>query len=506
MRAIREYSGNVAAILGLALIAGLIGGYILKNQRLTLPSQVPFLGSDFVDYKATLPTAQSITPGQGQTVNVAGVQVGEISNVDLVDGRAVVTLHLREKYTPIFKDATALVRPKTGLNDMIIELSPGSKTSGVLPTSAPIPVEQSLAPVNLDEILEGLDGDTRNYLQLLLGAGGQALDGNERELSNTFRRFEPTGSALRRITGKLDERRGNIKRTITNFRKISESLADKDKDLAALVDSSESVFRSFANQDARLRETLRELPPTLEATNTGLAKVDDLATQLGPGLERLRPAARALGPSLRQTRPFLRTTTPVIRDQLRPFSRDALPTIKLLRPAARDLAQITPDLTRTFSVVNYLLNTLAYDKPGDGQDSYLFWFGWANHLGNTLFGQADAQGPIRKGVVQIGCSSLQTLESIKRVNPQLGTLVNLLGAPQIADVCPQFAPKTGTSGTSGASGSSGASGPSGAPAPAAAPAPTAGPAPAAARAAGPEAGAAGPSGSSGPTGLDEGAE
>ncbi len=497
MRAIRKYSANVAAILGLALIAGLIGGYILKNQRLTLPSAVPFLGSDFVDYKATLPTAQSITPGQGQTVNVAGVQVGEISKVDLVDGRAVVTMHLREKYTPIFKDATAVVRPKTGLNDMIIELSPGSKNSGELPTGSPIPVDQSLATVNLDEILAGLDGDTRNYLQLLLGAGGQALDGNERALSNTLRRFEPTGSALRRITGKLDERRGNIKRTITNFRKISESLADKDKDLAALVDSSEAVFRSFANQDARLRETLRELPPTLQATNTGLAKVNDLATQLGPGLERLRPAARALGPSLRQTRPFLRTTTPVIRDQLRPFSRDALPTIKLLRPAARDLAQITPDLTRTFSVVNYLLNTLAYDKPGDGQDSYLFWFGWANHLGNTLFGQADAQGPIRKGVVQVGCSSLQTLESIKKVNPQLGTLVSLLGAPRIADVCPQFAPKTGTSGTSGSSGSSGSSG--------------------ATRVARPQSGAqpaeapvgpadSGPSGSSGPTALEAGAE
>ncbi|MBA2349863.1 MAG: MCE family protein [Solirubrobacterales bacterium] len=494
MRAIRKYSGNVAAILGLALIAGLIGGYILKNQRLTLPSQVPFLGSDFVDYKATLPTAQSITPGQGQTVNVAGVQVGEISKVELVDGRAVVTMHLREKYTPIFKDATAVVRPKTGLNDMIIELSPGSKQSGVLPTGSPIPVEQSLANVNLDEILAGLDGDTRNYLQLLLGAGGQALDGNERALSNTFRRFEPTASALRRITGKLDERRGNIRRTITNFRKISETLAGKDKDLAALVDASESVFRSFANQDARLRETLRELPPTLQATNTGLAKVDDLAGQLGPGLERLRPAARALGPSLRQTRPFLRTTTPVIRDQLRPFSRDALPTIKLLRPAARDLAQITPDLTKTFGVVNYLLNELAYDKPGDGQDPYLFYFAWGGHLANALFGQADAHGPIRKGVVQVGCSSLQTLESIKKVNPQLGTLVSLLGAPQIADVCPQFAPKTGTSGASGASGSTGA--PAAARSAARPKADTA--------AAGEQDGATGPSGSSGPTGIDGG--
>lgn len=490
MRILRKYATNVAAILGLALIAGLVGGYILKHQRLTLPSAVPFLGSDFVDYKATLPTAQSITPGQGQTVNVAGVQVGELSKVELVAGRAVVTMHIRQKYTPIYRDATAVVRPKTGLNDMIIELSPGSKRSGVLPTSEPIPVNQSLANVNLDEILAGLDGDTRNYLALLLNSGGEALNGNERSLSNTLRRFEPTGSALRRITGKLDERRGNIRRTITNFRKISEAVAGKDKDLSALVDSSEAVFRSFANQDSRLRQTLQELPSTLTTTNTNLAKVNTLASQLGPGLERLRPAARALGPSLRQTRPFLRTTTPVIRDQLRPFSRDALPTVKILRPAASDLASITPDLTRTFGVVNYLFNELAFDKPGDGQESYLFYIGWANHLGNTLFGQADAQGPIRKGVVDVGCSSLQTLESVKKSSPQLGTLVTLLGAPSLAAVCPQFAPK-GATGSSGASGASGASGTASARAerPSAPGLASGGPA-----------GTAGPTGSSGPTG------
>jgi phospholipid/cholesterol/gamma-HCH transport system substrate-binding protein len=459
MRIIRKFAANVTAMVFIALIAALVGGFILKNQRFTLPAGVPFLGSDFVDYKATLPTAQSITPGQGQTVNVAGVPVGELSKVDLVDGRAVVTMHIRRKYTPIFKNATAVVRPKTGLNDMIIELSPGSKSSGELSPKSDIPVDQSLANVNLDEFLAGLDGDTRNYLQLLIGAGGQALGGNGKRLSATFKRFEPTGTALERITSKLTDRRQNIARTIHNFRLLSESLAGKDRDLTQLVDSSEAVFRSFANQDAKLKETIRELPATLTSTNVNLAKVDKLATQLGPALERLRPAARALGPSLRQTRPFLRKTTPVIQNQLRPFSRDALPTIRLLRPAARDLAQITPDLTRTFTNVNYLLNLLAYDNPKDANDSYLFWFSWANHLGNTVFGTADAHGPIRKGLVQISCSSLATLDSIKKVNPTLGALADLLNTPLQSDVCPNSTaaggPTPAGSGTTGPGGVAG---------------------------------------------------
>lgn len=456
MRILRKYSLNVGAIVGLAIIAALVAGYILKNQRFTLPEQVPLLGSSFVEYKATLPTAQSITPGQGQTVNVAGVPVGELSKVELVNGRAVVTLKIRKKYAPIYKDASALVRPKTGLNDMIVELSPGSAKAGELPASSPIPVQQSLSNVNLDEILAGLDADTTNYLQILLSAGGEAIGGNDKALAATLKRFEPTASGLKRITAGLTERRGNIRRTITNFRRLSEALAGKDDDLVALVDSSEQVFQSFADQDQKLRETVQELPSTLQSTNTNLAKVDKLAENLGPSLEKLRPAARALGPSLRQTRPFLRDTTPVIKNQLRPFSRDALPVVRTLRPAARDLASTTPDLTKTFSVANYLFNTLAYDKPNDGNESYLFWFAWANHLGNSVFGTADAHGPIRKGIVQVSCSSLATLDSVKKVNPQLGTLVSLLDAPLTSDVCPKSsAPGTGATGATGATGLAG---------------------------------------------------
>jgi phospholipid/cholesterol/gamma-HCH transport system substrate-binding protein len=53
-------------------------------------------------------------------------------------------------------------------------------------------------------------------------------------------------------------------------------------------------------------------------------------------------------------RPFLRTTTPIIRDELRPFARASLPTVKALRPALRDLAAATPDLTKTFKSLNDL--------------------------------------------------------------------------------------------------------------------------------------------------------
>jgi phospholipid/cholesterol/gamma-HCH transport system substrate-binding protein len=433
--AIRKYSRDFAAVIVLALIAAGVGGYILSNQRFYLPHAVPIFGSDFVDYKAEFTTAQSVTPGQGQTVNVAGVPVGEISKVDLVDGRAVVTMKVRRKYTPIYKNASALLRPKTGLNDMMIELTPGSKSAGVLPHSQPIQISQTLPNVNADEILAALDGDTRSYLQMLVQGGGEALGGNGKNLSDTFKRFEPLNRDLNKITKMLATRRTHISRTIHNFRLLSQAVGQKDDQLAQLVDSSNAVFKAFANQDARLRESLQLLPGTLKTTQSALGKADKLALQLGPTLGKLRPAARALGPSLRATRPFLRDTTPVIRDQLRPFARDALPTVKVLRPAARDLAQITPDLTKSIGVLNELFNELAYN-PAGSEEGYLFWASWASHAGATVFSTQDAHGPIRRGLFEVSCSSLATLEALQKVNPLLGTLIGLLDTPKQTDVCP----------------------------------------------------------------------
>jgi phospholipid/cholesterol/gamma-HCH transport system substrate-binding protein len=433
--AIRKHARDFAFVIFLILVALLVGGYILSNQRFYLPKWVPVLGSDFVAYKAQFSTAQSVTPGQGQTVQVAGVDVGDITKVDLVQGRAVVTMNIRRRYTPIYKNATALLRPKTGLNDMVIELDPGSKPAGQAPTGWTVPVNQTLPNVNFDEILSSLDADTRSYLQLLIGGAGEGLDGQGKALSASLKRFEPTARYLARVNGALAVRERNIRRSIHNFRLLSQAVGDKDDDLAALVDSSNRVFKAFAAQDANLRTALQELPGALNATNTTLAKVDELGNVLGPTLGALRPGARALGPSLVQTRPFLTQTTPIIQNQLRPFARAALPVVKVLRPAAKDLSVVTPKLTTSVQILNYLLNELAYNPPGK-EEGYLFWASWANHAGATVFSTQDAHGPIRHGLILASCSTLGVLQQIGTVKPQLGTLARLLNAPDPSVVCP----------------------------------------------------------------------
>jgi phospholipid/cholesterol/gamma-HCH transport system substrate-binding protein len=433
--AIRKHARDFALIVGIVLVALIVGGVILSHQRFYLPKWVPVVGSDFVDYKVDMSTAQSVTPGQGQTVQIAGVDVGNITSVDLQNGHAVIGVKIRRKYTPIYKDATALLRPKTGLNDMVLELDPGTRVSGQAPAGYAIPIDQTEPNVNFDEVLSSLDGDTRDFLQLLLNDGAQGVAGQGRRLSAALKRFEPTGRSLARLNGALALRQRNIRRAIHNFSRLSVALGAKDDQLAGLVDSSNRVFRAFARQDASLREALRLLPGTLQVSDTTLTKVDRLARVLGPTLGSLRPAARALGPSLQQTRPFLRQTTPVIRDQLRPFAREALPVAKVLRPTASDLATVTPKLTTSLKVLNQLLNELAYNPPGK-EEGFLFWASWASHAGATVFDTQDAHGPIRHGLVLASCSTLQVLGQLSAVVPQLGTLATLLNEPPQSQVCP----------------------------------------------------------------------
>jgi phospholipid/cholesterol/gamma-HCH transport system substrate-binding protein len=440
-RAIKNHLRDFVALTVLFLIGIGVSAFILSNQRLYLPSWVPGIGKDFYKVKAEFSTAQAVVPGQGQTVDIAGVQVGDIERVELKNGVAVVSMNIRNKYAPIYRDAHMLLRPKTGLKDMIVELDPGTKAKGALPEGETIPIENTAPDVNLDEVLSALDSDTRTYLQILVNSGGQAFGkkGYTSDLRQTLKRFEPTNRDLAKITGLLSERRRNLSRVIHNFSLLVSELGKRDNQLTQFVGSANANFKALANQDANIRQSLQLLPPTLTTARTTLLKADAFAKELGPTLQALRPTARALGPALVQVRPFLRITTPVIEKQLRPFARDTQPTTRALRIAADNLRLVTPHLTNTFRVLNSLVNTLAFN-PSGAEEGYLFWASWANHDASSIFSTQDAHGPIRRGLVITSCDSLRLLNQVVPGNPALNTLFQLLNPPLLSQVCPAPVP------------------------------------------------------------------
>jgi phospholipid/cholesterol/gamma-HCH transport system substrate-binding protein len=421
-RAIREHARDIAAIVALAALATVVGGYVLANQRLRFPWE----GAPF-RIKAEFATAQAVTPGQGQTVRISGVRVGDITKADLEDGRAVVTMDLDPGYKGfIHTDAGALLRPKTGLKDMFIELDPGSGRAPRAKAGWTVPIRNTAPDVNPDEIFSVLDDDTRDYLKLLIGGAGQGLRRRGGDLRDLFRRYEPTHADLERVNGAVAERHRNLRRLVHSLRLLNAELADKDDDLAALVDSSSKVFRTFAAEQQNLGRAVGDLPGTLRQTTDTLGKVERFARVLRPTADDLRPALKALDRANAQVEPLAEEATPLVREQVRPFVRDARPLVRALKAPATDLAAATPDLTSTFTALNHFLNLAGYNEQGRqgpsvaGRDEgYLFWLAWLQHNGASLFSMSDANGPFRPVTIGGTCS---VLKEITGENPPLNLL------------------------------------------------------------------------------------
>jgi phospholipid/cholesterol/gamma-HCH transport system substrate-binding protein len=160
----------------------------------------------------------------------------------------------------------------------------------------------------------------------------------------------------------------------------------------------------------------------------------------GPTLTALIPFAHYLGPALAASRPLFRDTTPVIQNQLRPFSVAVQPLAATLRPAATKLAQAVPPLVRSFGVLNALFNELAY-TPGRGSQSYLFWGTWLSHIVDSLGSKQDAQGPVLQGSFMAPCGVLQLIEVTLAVSdPPIGNRTALLNAPDWSTIKSPYCP------------------------------------------------------------------
>ena len=97
MVAIKKNLTNFLAIIGLVIFAAAVSYYILQEQRL----RIPLLEDRPFELKAEFETAQAVVPGQGQTIRVAGVRVGDVQDVTLEDGHAVVTFAIDREYLPV---------------------------------------------------------------------------------------------------------------------------------------------------------------------------------------------------------------------------------------------------------------------------------------------------------------------------------------------------------------------------------------------------------------------
>jgi phospholipid/cholesterol/gamma-HCH transport system substrate-binding protein len=415
MSAIRAHLRDFIAVVGLILIGLVATWIIVQNERL----RIPILEERPFELKAELETAQAVTPGQGQTVRVAGVRVGDIAKVEYEDGNAVVTMDIDRKFLPVYQDATVLLRPKTGLKDMFLELDPGTQAAGEYEEGETIPVANTAPDVNLDQVLEALDSDTRGYLQMLLVGGGQGLVGRGEDLGELLRSLGPVNRGLARLNSEVAKRKENLANLIHNMNILFGRVGEDDEGIARLVDASNSALGAIAGEDLDVRRATGLLGPTLKQSRFAFAETNELADVLGPALNDLRPFARQLKPISESLGNLARSTTDDLKGKIRPFVRTARKPVRNLRPAAKNLANAAPRLTAVGRKLNRLGNMAAYNPRGAGpcpalpcfeggeprDEGYLYWLGWLGHVGNSTFQLQDPHGGYRRLFTTLTCES-----------------------------------------------------------------------------------------------------
>ena len=185
---------------------------------------------------------------------------------------------------------------------------------------------------------------------------------------------------------------------------------------------------AFAVQDSALRQSIAQLPGTLQTARTTLSDVIPFANALGPAATALQPTARKLPETLRNTNTLLQGAALLPVNKIQPFVNAALPVARLLPALAADLRPEVPELIDSFKTLAYATNELAYN-PGNGNPGFLYlWLAWFAHNSASFISSSDANGRWA-AIVVTSCKSLDDLPSGAILERVLGTDFNCGAAP-----------------------------------------------------------------------------
>jgi phospholipid/cholesterol/gamma-HCH transport system substrate-binding protein len=431
----RGRSKDTIAIIVLVAVGVVMTLWIFTQQKASLPAWVPIVGEEFDHITGEFTTAQAVTPGQGQAVDIAGIQVGKVTSVDLEDGHAVVGMDIEPKYMElIHSNASLLLRPKTNLNDMVVEVEPGSG-KGHIEDGHNFPLSQTEPNVNLDAFLGTLDADTRQYIQLLVAGAAQGIGGRGHQFGNALRRLQPFSHYIASLNKAVATRRDALAHVIHDFGLLTTELGRHDAAIERWVTSSKGALGNFANQQSSIQEILTEFPSTLTAAESAFASANAFSKAARPALLGLIPQAQALKPALKANQRLFEQTAEPIRTQIRPFTREIRPVLTHANQGSAAFSKTVRGFGNSLGAFNSFLNELAY-KPKGKQQSYLFYLPWLNHDTNATFNLADPAGPISRSLVLISCNGTNLAYSFATDKPYIQSLLNGANIPRKGQLPP----------------------------------------------------------------------
>ena len=344
---------------------------------------------------------------QEAEVRISGLNVGRVKTRELGTGtHTLVEIELDEDFAPIPKDTRALLRQKSLLGQIYVELTPGNPASGDLPDGGMIPGKQVKESVELDEIIRTFDRPTRRNFQSWVEELSTAIGRGERgeDLNDAIGNlpvFVGNGADLLEI---LDDQEPALHGLVRNAGSVQKALNSRYGELRRLVVNANSFFSAVASRDDALAETIAVLPTFLDESRLTVARLERFANDTRPLVRDLIPVAIQLRPTIHDVgrlAPDLKQLF-LDLDPLIDESEDTLPeAARFLRgaePLFEALHVYLPELNPILSYLNYYqqqvadfimnggyaLNAFVPGLPGEGPRHYLRQFSITNARSSGL--------------------------------------------------------------------------------------------------------------------------
>jgi phospholipid/cholesterol/gamma-HCH transport system substrate-binding protein len=250
-------------------------------------------------------SAEGLT--QGNDVLISGVPVGKIDSVALAPdtdttGGALIKMTIDRKYAPLRRGTRATIRQKGFLGNMYVELAPGRDGNQAIPSGGMLPVQDTAAPVDLDQVMDIFDPATRAKVKTLTLEGGKSLDGRGADVNHILANLPQISGQFADAAGNLDRSQQQLDDLTAEFDRVSQQMAAEDVSLRSDLRNGASLLDTIAAREDRLQAEITYANQGLGAANAGLNGHElDLATLLNeiPGLQdHLKQLSAAADPAL----------------------------------------------------------------------------------------------------------------------------------------------------------------------------------------------------------------
>jgi phospholipid/cholesterol/gamma-HCH transport system substrate-binding protein len=308
---------------------------------------------------------------EGNQVRVGGRTIGSVEDISLDDhAQAVIEIEVDGGLTPLHRGTTATIRVPSlsGIANRYVALDPGPNDAPEIPDGGRIDVDETTAPVDLDELFSTFDPATRAGLRRFVRGQSTYYGGRAKQASRALEYLSPALSTTSRLTRELVYDDEVFARFVADTATAMDAIAQRRDDLSALVANANTTATAIGDESESLARALTLLPGSLRKANTTFVNLRSTLDDLDPLVAASKPATRELDTFLARLRPLVTDARPTIRD-LRVLIRapgpdnDLIELTRRLPRLARLSARTFPRAIRTMDRSVDVVDTLRQYTP-----------------------------------------------------------------------------------------------------------------------------------------------